>query len=98
MAEELVHLYVELCSDGTLLAYNPDKSLNRTFTDLLSWNKLKQIYALTTLSSQQRKGIDRELNIKYVKYSFKNTQTNESIEIPSTHIKSIVTNIKGSDS
>lgn len=95
MPEELTHLYVELCSDGTLLAFYPDKSLNRTFTDLLSWSKLKQIYALTTLSSAKRKGIDRELNIKYVKYYFKNTQTNESIEIPPEHIKAIATNIKG---
>lgn len=93
--EELVHLYVELCSDGTLMSYNKDKSLNRTFTDLLSWSKIKQIYALTTLSSSQRKGIDRELNIKYVKYYFKNTQTNETVEIPDTHIKAIAINIKG---
>lgn len=97
MSEELVHLYVELCSDGTLLSYYPDKSLNRTFTDLLGWGKLKQIYALTTLTSGQRKGIDRELNIKYVKYYFKNTQTNESIEIPPEHIKAIAINIKGGD-
>lgn len=97
MPEELIHLYVELCSDGTLLAYNPDKSLNRTFTDLLSWAKLKQIYTLTTLSSSKRKGMDRDLNIKYVKYHFKNTQNNEMIEIPPEHIKSIATNIKGGD-
>ena len=97
MPEELIHLYVELCSDGTLLAYYPDKSLNRTFTDLLGWGKLKQIHALTTLTSGQRKGIDRELNIKYVKYYFKNTQTNESIEIPSEHIRAIAINIKGGD-
>lgn len=95
--EELVHLYVELCSDGTLIAYNKDKSLSRTFTDLISWGKLKYIYALSTLNSEQRRGIDRELNIKYIKYYFKNTQTNEKIEIPSEHIKSIAINIKGGE-
>ena len=43
MAEELIHLHVELCSDGTLLAYNPDRDLNRTFTDLVCYNLTKSI-------------------------------------------------------
>ena len=94
MAEELIHLHVELCSDGTLLAYNPDRDLNRTFTDLVSWSRLKDIYQFTQLPSAKRKGIDSEFNIKYVKYYFKNTQNNEIIEIPSEHIKNIVSNIK----
>lgn len=93
MEEELIHLIVQLCSDGTLLAYDPNKKLNLVFTSLTSWSTLHDIYKYSTLSSAARKGIDRNFNIKYVKYYFKNTKTNEEIEIPKEHISSILSNI-----
>jgi len=92
--DELVHLYVYLCSDGTLMSYNGDKTLNTTFSDFVSWGRLKEIHAFSTLPSSKRKGLDKEFNIKYVKYYFKNTQSDVIVEIPMEHIKNIVGNIK----
>ena len=92
--EEIVDLYVYLCSDGTLMAYDKDKILNITFSDFISWSRLKEIRAFTMLPSAKRKGLDKQFNIKYVKYYFKNTKTNEVIEIPSEHVRNIVTNLK----
>ena len=90
---DIIHLFVELCSDGTMLSYNKDRTLNRTFTDLTSWSKLSTVYNLSQLTSDKRKGIDSELNIKYVQYTFKNTKTGMYIEIPPEHIKNIISNI-----
>ena len=92
--EEIVDLYVYLCSDGTLMSYDKDKILNITFSDFVSWSRLKEIRAFTILPSSKRKGLDKQFNIKYVKYYFKNTKTNEVIEFPSEHVRNIVTNLK----
>jgi hypothetical protein len=91
---EYIHLYVEICSDGTLMAYDSDRKLNRLFTDVISWHKLDEIYKLSKLPSNKRKGLDREFNIKYIKYYFKNTKTGDIMEIPEEHIINILSNIK----
>ena len=91
---EYIHLYVEICSDGTLMSYDTDRKLNPLFTDLLSWHKLDEIYKLSKLSSAKRKGLDRQFNIKYVKYYFKNTKDNTIMELPEEHIQNILSNIR----
>ena len=92
---ELIDLYVELCSDGSLMAYDKNKSINSLFTGLDSWSKLKLIYECTIKTSAERKGKSKEqYNIKYVKYYFKNTQTNEIVEIPKEHICNIINSLK----
>ena len=93
--DEIIHLYVYICSDGTLMSYNKDKTLNTTFTDLVSWGRLKEICAFQNLPSIKRKGLAKAYNIKYVKYYFKNTKDDTIVEIPSEHIKNITANIIG---
>lgn len=89
MDDNLIHLYVELCSDGTLLAYDSARSLKPLFSDFHGWNSLKTIYDCTQMTSEERKG-KGEYNIKYVKYYFKNTQTGDVLEIPKEHIQGIL--------
>lgn len=88
--EDYVDLYVELCSDGKLLAFDRDRALSTYFTDLVSWSKLIEIYNCTQMDSKQRKGRG-VLNIKHVKYYFKNTQTGDLLEIPPEHIRLLMT-------
>lgn len=95
MEKELIHLNVYLCSDGTLMAYNPDATLNLIYTSLTDWSTLHEIFKVSNLPSKSRKGLDQALNIKYVKYYFKSTSTNSVVEIPKEHIKGLLSNIKG---
>lgn len=90
---EFIDLYVELCSDGSLLAYNKDHVLSSVFTDLSSWSKLHSIYECTQWSSEKRKG-KGELNIKYVNYYFKNNQTGDLLPIPKEHIPLILRTVR----
>jgi len=92
--EEVVHLIVILCSDGTMLAYNPDKTLNTIFTNLTSWCSLHNVYKLSKVPSAKRKGMDKNFNVKYIKYYFKNTQNDTQVEIPEEHIRSLLSSIK----
>lgn len=93
--ETLIHLIVYLCSDGTLMAYNPDKTLNLIFTDLTGWSTIHLIYKLSNTPSNKRKGLDKSQNIKYVEYYFKSTVDNAVVQIPKEHIKLLASNIKG---
>lgn len=90
---EVVDLYVELCSDGSLLAYDKNHSINILFTDLVSWSKLHTIYELSTLPSAKRKGLSLERNIKYVRYMFKDSVSGNGLEIEPSQIPLLLRNI-----
>ena len=90
---DTIDLYVELCSDGSLLAYDKNHSINTMFTDLVSWGKLHHIYELSTLPSAKRKGISLERNIKYVRYMFKNSVSGQMLEIEPSQVPLLLRNI-----
>lgn len=92
--EEIIDLTVYICSDGTVLSYNKNDTLNILFTDLTSWSVLHKIYTISILPIKGRKGVKKEENVRYVKFYFKNTKTNEVVEIPREHIKTIIHSIK----
>ena len=94
MDDEIVDLYVEICSDGTLLCYNPDKTLNLTFTDVLSFAGLKNVYDISKTPSEKRRDLDKDANIKYVKYYFVNVSTRERMELSEKHIPRLIANFK----
>jgi hypothetical protein len=91
---ELLDLSVYICSDGTIMSYNADGTLNTLFTDTISYRILKKIYKLSQLENSDRKKNPREIQIKYVKYYFKNTATDMSIQIPSSHVANILGSIR----
>lgn len=90
---ETIDLYVELCSDGSLLAYDKNHSINTLFTDLMSWGKLHYIYELATMPSSKRKGLSMERNIKYVRYMFKDSVSGNTLEIEPSQIQLLLRNI-----
>ena len=91
---DLIDLIVYICSDGTIMAYNKDGTLNNLFTDLHSWSMLHKIYKLNIKSSKDRKGMNKDENIKYVNYYFKETSTGQSISIPLSHVAKMLQSIK----
>ena len=91
---ELLDLRVYICSDGTIMSYNADGTLNTLFTDTISYRILKKIYKLSQQENSDRKKNPREIQIKHVKYYFRNTSTDMSIEIPDTHVANILGSIR----
>ena len=87
-------LSVYICSDGTILSYNKDGSMNGLFTDTISYRILKKIYKLSTLENSVRKINQSELQIKNVRYYFRNTFSGQNMEIPSSHIPNILGSIR----
>lgn len=93
MGEQVVHLYVELCTDGSLLAYNKDKMLDATLTSLHSWNKLHLIYSISKMEAKDKKAKGLP-SVKYVNYYFRNVKSGEVLEIPEEHIEQLLYSIK----
>ena len=93
MSEEIIDLIVHLSTDGTLMAYNKDMSINILYSDLHSWKSLHNIYKMETMKSTERKGKPLEVSLKYIKYYFKNAHTNELTSIPNSHIKTLLNSI-----
>ena len=91
---DIIDLIVYICSDGTIMAYNKDNTLNSLFTDLHSWSILHKIYRLNITSSKSRKGMPKDENIKYVNYYFKDTSTGQTIVIPISHVAKMLQSIK----
>ena len=94
MAIEQLDLSVFICSDGTLMSYDKNGMMNTLFTDLNSYRLLKRIYKLSTMDNNDRKNNQKELQIKHVKYYFRNTASGQNMEIPASHIPNIVSCIR----
>jgi len=94
LLNELIDLNVYICSDGTIMAYNKDGTINTLFTDTVSYRTLKRIYKASTLENVERKATHKEIQIKHIKYYFRNTSTGENMEIPSSHIPNIISCIR----
>jgi len=91
---EQLDLSVYICSDGTIMAYNKDGTINTLFTDTISYRTLKRIYKISNFDNSTRKQTHSELQIKHIKYYFRNTLTGENMEIPVSHIPNIISCIK----
>ena len=91
MAELKADLHVFIGSDGTIMAYNGDGTLNTLFTDTVSYRILRKIYKLHTAETKIKKDIPSNLKLHSVKYFFRNTLTGEQIEIPVSHIANMIT-------
>lgn len=91
---ELLDLSVYICSDGTIMSYNQDGTLNTLFTDTISYRILRKIYKLSKQDNVDRKKNPKEVQIKYVRYYFKNTATTMSMEIPASHVANILGSIR----
>ena len=91
---EQVDLKVYICSDGTIMAYNRDGTINTLYTDTISYRTLKRIYKASKLDNSARKSTNQALQIKHIKYYFKNTATGENMEIPDSHIPNIISCVR----
>lgn len=91
---ELVDLKVYICSDGTIMAYNRDGTINTLYTDTICYRTLKRIYKASNLDNIARKQTNNALQIKHIKYYFRNTATGENMEIPNSHIPNIISCIR----
>ena len=91
---ELIDLSVHICSDGTIMAYNRDGTMNTLYTDTISYRTLKRIYKASQLDNSSRKSTHQALQIKHIKYYFRNTATGVNLEIPSSHIPNIISCIR----
>lgn len=91
---ELLDLSVYICSDGTIMAYNKDGTINTLFTDTISYRTLKRIYKASKLDNTTRKSTHQALQIKHIKYYFRNTATGQNMEIPESHIPNIISCIR----
>lgn len=91
---EALDLTVYLNTDGSLMAYNKDNTLNLIFTSLTSWESVREIYSLTCTPSARRKSLPKEKNLRYVKYYFRNTETEEKLAISNSHLTTIINQLK----
>ena len=89
----VLDLIVHLNSDGTLFAYNKDMTLNLIYTDVTSWSTLPTIRRLETMSSSERKGKPKSVNIKYIDYYFKNSDSGEITKLNNSHIPKLIQGI-----
>lgn len=91
---EQLDLSVYICSDGTIMAYNKDGTINTLYTDTICYRTLKRIYKASNLDNTARKQTHSELQIKHIKYYFRNTLTGENLLIPNSHIPNIISCIR----
>jgi len=91
---EQLDLLVYICSDGTIMAYNKDGTINTLYTDTICYRTLKRIYKASKLDNSDRKSTHKELQVKHIKYYFRNTLTGENMEIPESHIPNIISCIR----